>query len=151
MNWSGVNRSVARLLSSVSSVQGASRVSYSSVGGETGTTPATAARPVDSYRNPSYPQRVHLQDRARLEQALRTCDERLSSALQKLNALANHAQKDGFVRLFHQLQGARDQVAEAARRMPLEVGSLYHEDEERFKQAMDAVDRISRVWDKSGG
>jgi len=126
-------------------------VSSSSLSVEAGNTPGTVAHPVDSYHNPSYPQRVHLHERARLDEALRKCDERLNSALQKLNVLANHAQKEDLVRLFHQLQGARDQVAEAARRMPLEVGGLYHEDEERFKQAMDAIERIGRAWDKAGG
>lgn len=126
-------------------------MSSSSLSVEAGNTPGTVAHPVDSYRNPSYPQRVHLHERARLDEALRKCDERLNSALQKLNVLANHAQKEVLVRLFHQLQGARDQVAEAARRMPLEVGGLYHEDEERFKQAMDAIERIGRAWDKAGG
>jgi hypothetical protein len=126
-------------------------VSSSSLSVEAGNTPGTVAHPVDSYHNPSYPQRVHLHERARLDEALRKCDERLNSALQKLNVLANHAQKEVLVRLFHQLQGARDQVAEAARRMPLEVGGLYHEDEERFKQAMDAIERIGGAWDKAGG
>jgi hypothetical protein len=126
-------------------------VSSSSLNVETGTTPGNVARPVDSYRSPSYPQRVHLHERAQLDEALRLCDERLNSALQKLNVLANHARKDVFVRLFHQMQGARDQVALAARRMPLEVGGLYHEDEERFKQGMDAIERIGRAWDKAGG
>ena len=41
---------------------------------------------------------------------------------QKLNVLANHADKARFVRLYHQMQGARDQVAEAVERLPLEVG-----------------------------
>ena len=126
-------------------------MSSSSLSVEAGNTPGTVAHPVDSYHNPSYPQRVHLHERARLDEALRKCDERLNSALQKLNVLANHAQKEVLVRLFHQLQGARDQVAEAARRMPLEVGGLYHEDEERFNQAMDAIERIGGAWDKAGG
>jgi hypothetical protein len=126
-------------------------VSSSSLRVEAGNTPGTVAHPVDSYHNPSYPQRVHLHERARLDEALQKCDERLNSALQKLNVLANHAQKEVLVRLFHQLQGARDQVAEAARRMPLEVGGLYHEDEERFNQAMDAIERIGGAWDKAGG
>lgn len=126
-------------------------MSFSSHNVETVTPPGTVVRPDDAYRNPSYPQRVHFADRTRLEAALGSCDERLSSALQKLNVLANHAQKDLFVRFFHQLQGARDQIAEAAQRMPLEVGGLYREDEERFKQAMDAIERISREWDNAGG
>jgi CBS-domain-containing membrane protein len=126
-------------------------VSFSSHNVENVTTPGTVDRPEDAYRNPSYPQHIHFADRARLDEALRSCDERLNSALQKLNVLSNHAQKDTFVRLFHQLQGARDQVAEAARRIPLEVGGLYREDEERFKQAMDAIERIRHEWDKAGG
>jgi hypothetical protein len=124
-------------------------VSFSPLSAETATTPGAVVRTVDTYRNPSYPERVHFHDRARLDEALRSCDERLKAALQKLNVLANHAQKEAFIRLFHQMQGARDQVAEAARRMPLEVGGLYREDEERFKQAMDALERINREWEKA--
>jgi hypothetical protein len=126
-------------------------VSSSSLKVEPASIPASVVHSYDAYHNPSYPQRVHFADCARLDEALRSCDERLSSAFQKLNVLANHAQKDVFVRLFHQLQGARDQVAEAARRMPLEVGGLYQDDDERFKQAMDAIERISREWVKAGG
>ena len=44
------------------------------------------------------------------------------------------------MRLYHQMQGARDQVAEAVRRLPLEVGGLYHEDHERFTER-DGSDR----------
>jgi hypothetical protein len=118
---------------------------------EKSTAAVPAARSVDPYRNPSYPQRVHVLERATLEEAVRKCDDRLGAAVQKLDVLTNHAQKEKFFRLFYQLQGARDQVAEAARRMPLEVGGLYHEDAERFKQAMDAVERISRQWEQAGG
>jgi len=112
---------------------------------------ARGSRRADPYHNPSYPERCHLLERARLEEALRSCDERINSASQKLSAVANHPQKPLFVRLFHQMQGARDQVAEAARRLPLETGSLYHEDHQRFQDAMEALNWIWRRWEKAGG
>jgi hypothetical protein len=107
---------------------------------------AAGSAKADPYRSPTYPQRVHLHERGQLEEALRSCDQQLSAALQKLNVLANHAEKPRFVRLYHQMQGARDQVAEAVRRLPLEAGGLYHEDHERFQNAMDAIERIARRW-----
>jgi hypothetical protein len=114
-------------------------------------TSASIEKGADPFHNPTYPRRVHLDERAGLEQDLRACDRRLDSAVQKLNVLASHTQKSLFVRLFHQMQGARDQVAEAVRRLPLEVGGLYHEDHERLKQANAAMDRIWRRWEKAGG
>jgi hypothetical protein len=126
-------------------------VSSSSLGLQTNAEPAAGSRQADPNRSPTYPQRVHLDERGQLEEALRSCDQRLGSALQKLNVLANHADKPRLARLYHQMQGARDQVAEAVRRLPLEVGGLYHEDRERFQNAMDAMDRIGRRWEKAGG
>jgi hypothetical protein len=112
----------------------------------TGIEPAAGSNKADAYHNPTYPQRIHLLERNQLEEALRSCDQRLNSALQKLNVLTNHAEKPRFVRLYHQMQGARDQVAEAVRRLPLEAGGLYQEDHERFHNAMEAMERIGRRW-----
>jgi hypothetical protein len=64
--------------------------------------------------------------------------------------LASHAQKPLFGRLYSQMQGARDQVAEAVRRLPMEVGGLYHEDHERLEQAKAAIERTWRRWEKAG-
>ena len=55
------------------------------------------------------------------------------------------------VRVYHQLLGIRDQVAESVRRMPLETGDLYAEDNERFEQAVAALDRVWRQWQTIGG
>jgi hypothetical protein len=119
-------------------------VSSSSTGMTTTTEP-------DPYRNPSYPPRSHYSERSHLDEALRNCDQRLESARQKLNSLANHADKARLLLLFHQLQGACDQVAEAVRRLPLETGGLYHEDHERFHNAMDASERTWRRWESAAG
>ena len=126
-------------------------MSSSSTSLKTGTEPAAGSRQADPNRSPTYPQRVHFVEHGQLEEALRSCDQHLGSALQKLKVVANHAEKPRLVRLYHQMQGARDQVAEAVRRLPLEVGGLYHEDHERFQQAIAAMDRLVRRWDKVGG
>jgi hypothetical protein len=110
-----------------------------------------ADKKLDPFHNPTYPQRVHILERPQLEQALRSCEERLVPVFKKLNALGNHADRPAFERLYHQLLGARDQVAEAVRRLPLETGGLYHEDKERFEQALAAFDRVLKRWAKAGG
>ena len=124
-------------------------MSTSSGGLETTSPPAAGKLAADPYRSPTYPERVHVHERGQLEEALRTCDQRLSAALQKLNVLANHAEKPRFVRLYHQMRGARDQVAEAVRRLPLEAGGLYNEDRERFLQAVEAMERTWRRWEQA--
>ena len=68
----------------------------------------------DPNHNPTYPSRDHLLERADLEKAARSCDERISSARQRLSSVANHPKQANFVRLYHQMLGARDQVSEMA-------------------------------------
>ena len=46
--------------------------------------------------------------------------------------------------------GARDQVAETVRRLPLETGALYDEDKERYEDALAAFDRVYRRWEAVG-
>jgi hypothetical protein len=122
-------------------------------GGNIATTgkPADGAHPVNPYRNPSYPERTHFAERDELAAVLRSCEERLSSARVKLESLANDAQRQVFARLYHQLQGARDQVAEMARRIPLETGELYREDKERVTQAIAAFERTWNRWNSAAG
>jgi hypothetical protein len=126
-------------------------VSSASLRLDTSAHSAVVSDKADPYHNPTYPQRVYLDERSELEDALRSCDQRLGSALQKLSVLANDGEKPRFVRLFHQLQGARDQVAESVRRLPLETGGLYHEDRERFQQGIEAFERIWSRWEQAGG
>jgi hypothetical protein len=112
--------------------------------------PATAiARSADPFRNPSYPKRVHFPEREELGRVLASCEERLSTAVAKLRDQPDQAKKSNLLRLYHQLQGARDQVAEGARRLPLEAAGLYHEDHERFQQATAAFERTWRQWEKA--
>jgi hypothetical protein len=108
-----------------------------------------ASKASEPYRNPSYPERDHFSDRAGLEEALRTAEERVNAARRKLDSGGNAAGSAKMVRLYHQLLGARDQIAECARRMPLETGELYQEDKERFAQATGALERVWQRWEKS--
>ena len=72
-------------------------------------------------------------------------------ARQKLDGDGNLAGNADAVRLYHQLLGVRDQIAEVARRMPLETGELYDEDAERLRQATAALERTWRRWEKVAG
>ena len=99
------------------------------------------------FKNPSYPARTHHADRAGLAASLKACDEKLAEVRKKLGLLANHARRAEYETLFHQLQGARDQIFEAASRMPREAGELYHEDAERLEFAEQAFGRMLKRWE----
>ena len=101
----------------------------------------------DPFRNPSYPQRIHFAERPQLEETLRSWEQKISNVTGKLTALGNHPGRATLERLFHQMQGAGDQMAEAVRRMPLETGALYEEDRERFEVAVAALGRLFESWD----
>jgi hypothetical protein len=102
------------------------------------------------YRSPTYPPRTHWHERADLEETLRSCTERILMAEKTLSDLAGNPQRAGIERIYHQLLGARDQVAEAVRRLPLETGALYQEDKERFEEGVQAFERAWRRWEAGG-
>ncbi len=104
-------------------------------------------QPVDPLRNPSYPQRIHLHEKPHWQGVLRDCEERLARARQGLDALGPGPRRGAFERLYIQMTGAHDQVADAVRRLPLETGDLYEEDRHRVEEAVAALDRVSRRWD----
>jgi hypothetical protein len=114
--------------------------------------PSAGTRLGDALHNPSYPQRVHVPERARLEEALRSIEERVGQAREKLEAIAaSQPNRPALERLYHQMQGARDQVAECVRRMPLETGGLYGIDEERLEQGAAALERAWQRFEKIAG
>jgi hypothetical protein len=102
---------------------------------------------VDPRKNPSYPQRVHVHERAHWQQVLAQCEERIASARPRLSALDSSPKRAAFERLLAQMLGCRDQVADAARRLPMETGDLYEEDKHRLEEAVAALDRIVKKWD----
>jgi hypothetical protein len=60
--------------------------------------------------------------------------------------MAHDPQRATHVRLYHQLMGARDQIADCVRRMPLEAADLYEEDQERYQNAVAAFERTWGKW-----
>jgi hypothetical protein len=74
--------------------------------------------------------------------------DKVAQAGEKLDALGAGSERDAYERLFFQMIGARDQVAEAVRRLPLETGDLYEEDRHRLEDAVAALDRILAHWDR---
>jgi hypothetical protein len=126
-------------------------VSQSKFDSETSPAPADGQHRSDPFHNPSYPRRDHFLAKAKLEEAVRACEERIRSAGQTLSSAANDPRQATFVRLYHQMLAARDQAATSARRMPLETGDLYEHDKERFEQAMAALDRLWQSWEKARG
>ncbi len=98
-------------------------------------------------KNPSYPERTHYPERAGLEAILKSCDEKLGATRKKLVLLTNHPKRADYEKLFHQMQGARDQLADVVLRMPREAGELYHEDHERLEIAEKAFSWLLRRWE----
>src|SRR5262249_4271604 len=104
-------------------------------------------QPVSPVRNPSYPQRIHLPERAHWQGVLQSCEERIAPARKKLDVIRPGPARAEFERLHAQMLGARDQVADAVRRLPMETGDLYAEDRHRVEQAVAALERVLSRWD----
>jgi hypothetical protein len=99
------------------------------------------------FKNPSYPARTHQAERAELDALVASCDEKIAAFRKKLGLLGDHPRRAEYETLFHQLRGSRDQIADAAARMPREAGHLYHEDHERLEFAKQAFARTLARWD----
>jgi hypothetical protein len=118
-----------------------------SLNSQESTEPSPPARTSAPWKNPSYPARTHWDERAALEQKLQLWDQKIGAAAQKLAVLGNAASRASHERIYHQMLGARDQLAEAVRRLPRETGALYHEDKERLAAAEAALQRLVQRWD----
>ncbi len=101
-------------------------------------------------RNPSYPQRAHLGEKKELEETLLSWDQKIDELARKFSSLGTDSRREDYERLYHQMLGARDQMAETVRRLPLETGDLYDEDHERFESARSALERLVQRWDAIG-
>jgi hypothetical protein len=94
------------------------------------------------WKSPSYPQRVHVRERAQWKALVGQYQERVAQAGRELQPGASAARR----RLYAQLQGAIDQMSEAARRMPGETADLYADDHHRMEEAKAAADRLLKSW-----
>jgi len=103
--------------------------------------------PADPRNNPSYPARAHLHEKGHWLAILQGIDARLATPRQKIGVLGNHAQRPALERIYAQMLGARDQVADAVKRLPQETGDLYEEDHHRVEEAVAALDRLFHRWE----
>jgi hypothetical protein len=102
------------------------------------------ANTTEPWRSPTYPQRVHIRERAQWQEVVGRWSERVVEAQTTLSARGNDPL---LARLYAQMLGARDQIADAARRLPMEVGDLYEEDRHRLDEAVAALERLFAQWE----
>ena len=101
-------------------------------------------QPADPRRNPAYPRRTHTNEGPRWRGVLQAWDARIAAAAAKLPVTAD---PDSMGYLYAQMLGARDQIAQAAGRLPQEVGDGYEEDHHLMELAIAALERVFRRWD----
>jgi hypothetical protein len=99
------------------------------------------------YQSPTYPQRIHIGERRRWQSVLDLWQGRIEQACARLNTIASGPKREPYERLYFQMCGARDQIAEAAARLPMEVDSMYDEDRHRLECAVAALERLFSRWD----
>lgn len=99
---------------------------------------------VDPRRSPTYPQRVHIRERGQWLAVLKTYQDRVAEAGRLLPSKPDQAAAR---RTYAQMLGAVDQIADAARRLPMQVGELYDEDKHRLEEAVAALERMLASWD----
>jgi hypothetical protein len=108
--------------------------------------PVPSPAPASPFKNPSYPQRTHTREKAHWQSVLAHWEARIAEAARKLESLGNHADRPAYHRLHVQMLGARDQIADAVRRLPGEAGALYDEDKHKVDLAVAALERIFQKW-----
>lgn len=108
--------------------------------------PEPTPRLVDEKKSPSYPQRVHIPERAQWQAKLKSWEERLASVAPRLASLPPGPEREVAEKIYAQMRGARDQLFDAVRRLPMEVGSLYEEDRLRADEAIAALERLFQRW-----
>jgi hypothetical protein len=101
-------------------------------------------------KSPTYPQRVHLKERPMWQALLKSWEDRIAAASEQLAGLLRGPERDRYERLYAQMLGARDQLADAVRRLPMEVGALYEEDRLRAEEAVSALERLFARWGAGG-
>ena len=102
------------------------------------------SQPADPRRSPSYPQRVHIRERAQWQAVLAKWEARIDGPVTRSPTRPTGR---GATLLLAQMSGARDQIADAVARLPMEVGEMYEEDKHRVEQAEAALGRLFARWE----
>lgn len=91
-------------------------------------------------RNPSYPQRTHVREKAHWDKVVADTAAQLAAARKRLQ---DKADQPDLQKTLFQMQGALDQIEDCARRLPGETGELYEEDHHRLDQAVASFSRLA--------
>ena len=111
-----------------------------------GETSSTRVAVADPKKNPSYPGRQHLYEKAHWQGILKNAEAQIAPFAQRLNVIGDDPKRATYERLYAQMCGARDQIMDAVRRLPGETGDLYEEDKHRVEEAITALDRLAQRW-----
>jgi hypothetical protein len=103
-------------------------------------------RNLSPSHNPSYPPRTHTGERAQWMAVLDEWRTKVAAATSRLDVPGNHPRRADFDYVAAQMQGALDQIADTARRLPGEVGEMYEEDRHKLEQAVAALERLLKKW-----
>lgn len=108
--------------------------------------PSQIAKPAQTaqvLRSRSYPRRIHVRERPEWNALLQSWEARITEAASQRSARTDQGTTS---KLYAQMLGARDQLADAVRRLPMEVGELYEEDRHRVNLAVAALERLFAQW-----
>jgi hypothetical protein len=105
------------------------------------------AKSSDPRKSPTYPQRVHIRERAQWQAVLSQWSARIATARSELGTRPTGPKRGSLDLLYAQMLGARDQIDDAVRRLPMEVGDMYEEDRHRLEEAVAALERLFTRWE----
>lgn len=106
-------------------------------------TPASSSGAVAAIpKSPTYPKRNHTTEGPKWLEILSTWDAKIEALLKQIPAGTSLGEMGEKGRVLSQMVGARDQIRDAAKRLPQQVTHMYHEDHERLEFAVAALERL---------
>lgn len=93
-------------------------------------------------KSPTYPKRNHTTEGPKWLELLAGWDAKIEELLKQVPAGSNLGELGEKGRILAQMIGSRDQIRDAAKRLPQQVTHMYHEDLERLEFAVAALNRL---------
>lgn len=93
-------------------------------------------------KSPTYPRRNHTTEGPKWQELLASWDAKIEPLLKAIPVGTSLGELGEKGRVLAQMIGSRDQIRDAANRLPREVTHLYHEDMERLDFAVAALERL---------
>jgi hypothetical protein len=97
-------------------------------------------------KSPTYPKRNHTTEGPKWQDVLATWDAKIEPLVKAIPAGTSLGEMGEKGRVLAQMIGSRDQIRDAARRLPQQVTHLYHEDQERLEFAVAALERLFQKY-----